>query len=179
MERIQRKYRIFLGTIILLILAGLWYTRPLSFSQLCPGIDLAEPSSTFVIYDTSFTHPNGKVDSSMDGFGLLSSECPSFFQELSQILERQAYHRRVTSLLPRWITDLYLYSDDYKIEDWKVGISARDGSWDLDVDTYGTRMWLTYQGGGVKRDVFCHAKDQRTFHQEVYDLLVRYKREDV
>ena len=145
------------GAVVLVLLAaGLWYTRPVSLTELCPQMEdgeIREGTWTFIARET---HENGKVDSRPTSV-VLEADSPAM-AELMDMLEGERYRRRLLNLLP-----------------W----AGRAGQ--TTMDTYG--WYLTaHDGKGLcitmnGTDTFCRAGNQAALERAVYDILDRVWRE--
>lgn len=162
----KRNWLIAAGAALAVIAAFcLWYTRPLTFEQLCPGLDREKGDMLSASYNAAVTHPDGKVDT---GFGSLNSEKDSpILGELFQILDRYTYRRSLTSFLPRPKAMTFRR----RPAAWYVAVS---GGFSLRLSTAAGRLELGYSGGSEELSLWCGVSDFEAFEQEVYDLLIAY-----
>ena len=142
---------------------ALWYTRPMSFHQLCPNLDPSEienMSSMVIIHDT---HPDGKVDSKPIAINI-TKDNPAI-QELLQILEEQTFHRSLTSLLFRLNTGLASLKGAYI---WDI---AMGGGCSFHISTGSSKLNVQYEDDAGRMALYCTIEDQEEFERTVYELL--------
>lgn len=127
-----RRKRILIALCVVAVLALLaaifcfWYTRPVSFADLSPGVDLP-PCQEIRIYATYY---NGSQD--LDDYELtITPEDPAFDQLLS-LFEAQTYRRSLGNLLPQGTRHHNTQPGDFR---WEVILHYEDevlfpnGSW--------------------------------------------------
>lgn len=150
---------------LLLIAGGMWYTRPMTLTELFPKLDVTRTdglSAMYSIYDTS---PDGKVDSYFQAINL-DSEDPAT-QQMLEILDSHTYHRGLISLLPRLnITTVTAIKNPNA---WDVVVF---GGYSLRLSVTTGQIDLRYRDDTSDISLYCTAEDQEAFVQEVYELLV-------
>ena len=112
--------------ILFLAAAGLWYTRPMTLEQLCPGIELSECVQLRVYF---FQSAEDRPASSGSDELTLTTEDPEFSALLGQFQGR-TFRRSLLGLLPQGTRTHATSAGDFK---WEVifrfeQISLPDGS---------------------------------------------------
>lgn len=91
----KKKFLISAILILALLVGGiLWYTRPMTLSQLCPEVDLSQCSSITVYYEVV---PSGGRSKEL----VLEPDDPAFDSLLKELQDR-TFSRSLISLLP-WV----------------------------------------------------------------------------
>lgn len=156
------------GAVVLVLLAaGLWYTRPVSLTELCPQMEdgeIREGTWTFIARET---HENGKVDSRPTSV-VLEADSPAM-AELMDMLEGERYRRRLLNLLP-WAGR----AGQTTMDTYGWYLMAHDGE-DLSFNVYADGKGLCITMNGT--DTLCRAGDQAALERAVYDILDRVWRE--
>lgn len=159
------------AAVLALLAAGLWYTRPVSLTDLCPQMEdggLCEGAWTFIARET---RENGKVDSRPTSL-VLEADGP-VMMELMDVLEGERYRRRLLDLLP-WV-DGAGYVEGRTFDTYGWHLMAHDGE-DLILNVYADEKGLCITLNGT--DTFCRAGDQAALERAVYDILDREWREN-
>lgn len=86
------------AAVLLLAGLGLWYTRPMTLEQSCPGIDLSE-CREISISCSRYTEEDGRGHYDQDTRDLLPGD-PAFSAAL-ELLQDRSFRRSLLSLLPR------------------------------------------------------------------------------
>lgn len=147
---------------VLVLIGGLYYTRPMTFDQLCPKLDRVNPGPLAGLYAVRETHPNGKVDSFSGTIALQKND--PLIAELFQILDSYTYRRSLTSLLPRFDT---AFRD---VSEWYIHIRTENG--DL-YQLYPDSNKLVVECEGA---FYCRARanQPKAFEQAVYNFLMEH-----
>lgn len=157
------------AAVLALLAAGLWYTRPVSLTDLCPQMkdsEIREGAWGFIARET---HENGKVDSHPTSL-VLEGDDP-VMMELMDMLEGERYRRRLLNLLP-WVGR----ANQTTMDTYGWYLMAHDGG-DLRFNVYADDKGLCITMNGTDT-VFCRAGDQAALEREIYDLLDRVWREN-
>lgn len=160
--------RILCAAVVLaaLIGAALWYTRPMTLGELCPGLDQGKVTSLSSSCKVQETHSDGKVDTLFHSVNLYGEEAGEAIEELLQILNAQTYRRSLTSLLPR--PQAYTSTEKSPFQ-WQFGLG---GGLHLSMDSFFPhKLDLSYDYGENKTQVYCAVADQEAFYREVYLFL--------
>ena len=86
------------AAVLLLAGLGLWYTRPMTLEQSCPGIDLSECRGINISY-SRYAAEDGRGHYDQDTRTLLPDD-PGFSAAL-ELLQGRSFRRSLLSLLPR------------------------------------------------------------------------------
>lgn len=148
------------GAVVLVLLAaGLWYTRPVRLTELCPPLEggtIREITGTFIAQEV---RADGKVNSIPTSL-VLDEDGPAL-AEVLEVLKEQRCRRRLLGLLP-WAEG--------------AGQAAMD-AYDWYLMASGVSIFADERGLCITMDgtdtVFCRAGDQAALVREVYDILDR------
>ena len=160
--------RILCAAVVLaaLIGAALWYTRPMTLGELCPGLEWSEATSLSASLVVRETHPDGKVDTVFHSINLYGDESAEAIEGLFRILDAQTYRRSLTSLLPRTGEKTFTGYNPYR---WDFILA---GGLHFSMDSFFPhKLDLSYDYGGNKAQVYCTVVDQEAFCREVNLLL--------
>ena len=108
--------------IVFLVLAGIWYTRPMTIAQLAPELDMEHPHSLYVHTRNYHVDSSGYANAEEEPLKLnLPGEDPRY-QEFRSILENLRFRRTIKGLL----TDLLDLERGTKIKDgminWRLAL---------------------------------------------------------
>lgn len=164
--------RILCAAVVLaaLIGAALWYTRPMTLGELCPGLDLEAASYLYASYAAVKTDPGETMDAGYERQTriLEGDEIGQVVGDLFQMLGSRTYRRSLISLLPRSNnTRYYRVERDY----WSFDLSA---NMHLSLRNDGGRLDLIYYDhGGNPIEVICSVEDPEVFHPAIHGILSR------
>lgn len=160
--------------VVLLLAAGLWYTRPMTLEQLFPELDWSDSGGMSAVLTLRETHPDGKVDSGFAAVNLPAGD-PAI-AELLELLDTR-YHRSLLGLLP-WVSAAPAVDDDpYS---WHLAVGGDSSSLFVQCTEGGTYLdWSFYGSPTAKRSsVLCGVQDQAAFERAVYDWLMGHRSEE-
>ena len=107
----KKKSLVLLLLVLAVLLAGggaMWYTRPMTFGQLCPEVDLSQCSSITVYYEV--------VPSAVGNERLVLERDDPAFDTLLKELQDRTFSRSLTSLLPRGTQTVRTMDGDFQWE---------------------------------------------------------------
>ena len=160
----KKKLWIPLAVIVLLLTAlWLWYSRPMTFRQLCPGVEQHKLDSMSALWSAQKTQANGKVDTAFSSANFSASDFD--IEELFLILDAYTYRRSLKSLLPRGngVTTF-----NHRPFSWDLAVG---GGASLQLSTVTGILDLRYHDNNNDLSVWCKVSDMEAFEQEVYQLI--------
>lgn len=147
--------------VLLLIVGGMWYTRPMTFTQLLPELDRSKTGGLTAMYTIPETNSDGRVDIFIDTINLQGDD-PAI-QRLFLILDSQTYHRSLTSPLLRFRSVISIKSPDWTI--------VLHGGYSLNLSIGTGKLYVRYTDDDGTHSFNCTVEDQEQFEQAVTELL--------
>ena len=99
--------------VVLLVLAGIWYTRPMTIAELLPELDMEHPGSLYVY---TYRYHMDEFSQEKEPLELNLTEGDPRYEEFRTILESIRFRRTIKGLL----TDLFNRPIGTEIEDGMV-----------------------------------------------------------
>ncbi len=158
-ERIKKHPRIAGLCALALVIAAavLWFTRPMSFSSLTPGLDRGGVHSAAAAYSKSFN--DAGTPRSIAGALNLDGDDP-IIDELFELFNSHTYRRRLSGLFGGESVSGHI--------NWSFVFAGDCEMLMCDTDS---GLYLSYTAGGSSGSLRCSVSDYEQLRQDVFELL--------
>ena len=159
LEKMKKHPRVVGLCALVLVIAAvvLWYTRPMSFSELTPGLDRGGVHSASAAYSKSFN--DAGTPRSIGGALNLDGDDP-LIDELFELFSQHTYRRKLSGLFEQNSVSGHI--------NWHLLFAGDCEMLMFDTDS---ALYLSYSAGGGAAQLRCSVSDYEQLRQDVFELL--------